>query len=116
MKKIFTIFIGFVHDFAGGIWLATLLAVYWIERTMEVHRELGNVLQGLQQQFFWIGVVSIILIFGAGAGRTFTYAYIGEVYGHESEATRRRLLMVKHIVLLSIFGAGTWWQYTMAFR
>lgn len=83
---------------------------------MKLRVELGNVLQELQQQFFWIGVVSIFLIFGAGAGRTFTYAYIGEVYGQESEATRRRMLMVKHILLLSIFGAGTWWQYTMAFH
>jgi len=46
-------------------------------------------------------------------GRTFTYAYIGEVYGQEAEATRRRMLIVKHVVLLAVFGAGVWWQAAM---
>jgi uncharacterized membrane protein len=113
MKKAFTIFIGFIHDFAAGIWLATVLAVWWIERAATP--EVAHVLTPLQRQFFHIGLVSTAMVFLAGMGRTFTYAYIGTVYGEESEAQRRKMLMVKHIMLLSIFGAGTYWQYTMIF-
>ena len=52
----------------------------------------------------------------AGMGRTFTYAYIGSVYGEQSEQLRRKMLIVKHVMLLSVFGLGTWWQYILAFR
>jgi hypothetical protein len=51
-----------------------------------------------------------------GAGRTFTYAYVGEVYGADAERLRRRLLIAKHVVLLGVFGGGMAWQYGMAFR
>jgi hypothetical protein len=37
------------------------------------------------------------------------------VYGPEAEQARRRMLMIKHIVLLAVFGLGTWWQYRLAF-
>ena len=113
MKKAFTIFIGFVHDFAAGIWLATVLAVWWLERS--ISPDVAGVLEPLQRQFFYIGIACTAMVFIAGMGRTFTYAYIGSVYGQESEAQRRRMLMVKHVMLLSVFGLGTYWQYTLAF-
>lgn len=116
MKKAFTIFIGFVHDFAAGCWLASVLAVFWLDRVAMSNLQLKPLLDGLESQFFWVGVVSFILVFVAGAGRTFTYAYIGSVYGEQSEQLRRRMLMVKHVFLLSVFGLGTWWQYTLAFN
>lgn len=113
MKKAFTIFIGFVHDFAAGIWLATVLAIWWIERS--ILPEVAEMLTLLQRQFFYIGIVSTCMVFLAGMGRTFTYAYIGTVYGEESEGQRRKMLMIKHVILLGIFGAGTYWQYTMCY-
>jgi len=115
MKKAAVIFIGFIHDFAAGCWAATVLAVSWLERIIGSSPELASQLTALQQEFFWLGVGCTAAVFLAGMGRTFTYAYIGSVYGEQSEQLRRRMLIVKHIVLVTVFGLGTWWQYALAF-
>lgn len=115
MKKAFTIFIGFLHDFAAGCWAASVMAVYWIHSIALGRPEMKSVLTGLMKEFFHLGLVCVAVVLLAGIGRTFTYAYIGSVYGEESEQLRRRMLMVKHVVLLTVFGLGTWWQYMMAF-
>lgn len=115
MKKAFTIFIGFLHDFAAGCWGASVLAVYWLHR-IEQSGTYGALLFGLKKQFFYLGLACAAAVLLAGMGRTFTYAYIGSVYGEDSEGLRRKMLIVKHIVLLSVFGAGIWWQYRMVFH
>jgi len=113
MKKAFTIFIGFAHDFAAGIWLATVLAVWYIDRS--VAPDIRLALQGLMERFFYIGLAGIFMVLAGGVGRTFTYAHVGEVYGADAERLRRKMLIIKHILLLSAFGFGTWWQYTIVF-
>ena len=115
MKRALAIVTGFVHDFAAGIWAATVLSVWWIHRSPALAANEG-VLRALMQQFFWIGVGCVVLVMATGAGRTFTYAYVGEVYGAEAERVRRRLLIAKHVILLGVFGGGMLWQYGMAFR
>ena len=52
----------------------------------------------------------------AGMGRTVTYAYIGSAYGEQSEQLRRKMLIIKHVVLFTVFGLGTWWQYILTFK
>lgn len=116
MKKAFTIFIGFLHDFAAGCWGASVLAIYWLDRLSTQHPELAAALNGLGRRFFWAGIASTAVVFIAGMGRTFTYAYIGAVYGAEAEQMRRKMLVIKHVFLLAVFGAGIWWQYSMVFR
>lgn len=113
MKKGITIFIGFLHDFAAGCWVATVLAVYWVDRVAAQRSELKPLLDGLERQFFWAGVVCTVVVLAAGGGRTFTY--VDNVYGQDAEKDRRRLLMIKHIILFIVFGLGLWWQYRMAF-
>ncbi len=112
MKKALTIIIGFVHDFAAGCWAATVLAIYWLSRQVYT-TEVGSVIFGLKKQFFWAGVVCVIMVFATGAGRTFTY--VENFYGPDAEKRRRKLLIIKHIILLSVFGLGTWWQYSLTF-
>ncbi len=115
-KKAFTIFIGFLHDFAAGCWGATVLAIYWLDKTAAQRQDLMPALNSLERQFFWAGIASVAVVFIAGAGRTFTYAYIGEVYGANAEKIRKKMLIIKHIVLLTVFGLGIWWQYLVVFR
>ena len=115
LKRSFTIFVGFVHDFAAGCWAATVLAVYWVDRIAHERPDLKPFLDGLERQFFWTGAACTATVLLAGIGRTFTYAYIGNVYGEQSEQLRRKMLIIKHIVLLATFGFGTWWQYLLAF-
>lgn len=114
-KKGITIFIGFLHDFAAGCWGATVLAIYWLDKIAAQRPELTSILGGLERQFFWAGIFSTAVVLTAGMGRTFTYAYIGEFYGAGAEKMRRKMLIVKHVVLLSVFGLGIWWQYRVVF-
>ncbi len=112
MKKLLTVFIGFAHDFAAGAWAATVVAVAFLERT-GLPSEVAVVLQDLQKEFFYLGLGCTLLVFITGAGRGFTY--VEDYYGKPTEAARKKMLMIKHLVLLVIFGGGTWWQYFLAF-
>lgn len=107
-----TIVIGFAHDFAAGIWAACIFAIWWLERAV-ARSSSGAELVVLQRQFFLIALGCVAVVLLAGVGRTFTY--VQGVYGAEAESTRRRMLIIKHVVLLVVFGLGTLWQYTMAF-
>jgi putative copper export protein len=113
MKKIISIVIGFFHDFAAGCWAATLLAVYWLNKH-PLPSDPGGIVLGMKKNFFYFGVACAILVFATGAGRTFTY--VTDVFGKDAEKMRRTMLIVKHIVLLVIFGTGTYWQYTTVFH
>jgi hypothetical protein len=113
MKKALTIFIGFVHDWAAGCWAATVLAIYWLSR-QSVPVEMSGIIFGLKKQLFYAGVICVILVFATGAGRTFTY--VEDVYGQDAEKVRRKMLIIKHVVLLTVFGSGIFWQYSMVFR
>ena len=115
MKKTLTILIGFLHDFAAGCWGASVLAVYWVHR-MEQKENLGGLLFSLKKQFFFIGLVCVGTVLAAGAGRMFTYAYIGNVYGDDAENLRKRMLIIKHVLLSVAFSAGIFWQYIMVYN
>ena len=71
------------------------------------------VLVDLKKQFFYMGLVCIMLVFASGAGRTFTY--VGNFYGEEAERERKKMLIIKHILLLAVFGGGSYWQYVMVY-
>jgi putative copper export protein len=114
LKRILTIFIGFIHDFAAGCWGATVLAIYWINK-LEKTEAMGSKLFGLKEQFFYAGLICVAVVLAGGVGRTFTYAYVGEVYGPDAEKTRRKMLIIKHIVLFAVFGSGIYWQYAMVY-
>jgi putative copper export protein len=115
MRTAFTIFIGFLHDFAAGCWGATVLAVYWLQH-MEQEKNLTGLLFGLKRRFFFIGLGCVVIVLAAGAGRMFTYASIGNVYGDNAETLRKRMLVIKHILLTTAFIAGISWQYSMVYK
>ncbi|TAN38687.1 MAG: hypothetical protein EPN25_13255 [Nitrospirae bacterium] len=113
MNKAFTIFIGFVHDFAAGCYAATVLGIYWLSR-QAYPPEVGAIILGLKKELFWTGIACVVTVFATGAGRTFTY--VDNVYGEDAEKRRRKLLIIKHVFLFAVFGLGIWWQYSMVFR
>ena len=112
MKKILSIIIGFIHDFASGCWAASVFSVYWLDRQNMAFDLLGTFVE-LKKQFFYAGLVCILIVLATGAGRTFTY--VDNVYGRKSEKKRRRMLILKHIFLFLVFGYGTYWQYSMIY-
>ncbi|MCX9073223.1 MAG: hypothetical protein OIN88_00985 [Candidatus Methanoperedens sp.] len=113
MNRYLTILTGFIHDFAAGLWVSTVLVVYLLNRQAIKSPELADALLPLKTDFFYIGLVCIAVVLFTGMGRTFTY--IGNVYGENAEMLRKRMLIAKHILLFVIFGSGTYWQYTMVF-
>lgn len=113
MKRLLAVVIGFVHDWSAGIWAAAVLGIWWVSRA-EAPPEAGPVLAALCRRFFWISVGAVIVVFATGAGRTFTY--VDGVYGPDAERARRKALAVKHVFLFLVFGSGTAWAYSLAFR
>ena len=103
---------GFIHDFAAGIWAACTFAIWWLERAIPGAADAGQ-LEALQRQFFYIALACVAIVLIAGVGRTFTYA--ANVYGEAAESQRRKMLVIKHAVLLAVFGVGTLWQYMTVF-
>jgi len=112
MKKVLVVVNVFVHDFASALWLATILAVYWIERAAS-SPGVEEILFGLKKEFFFFGIGSLVVTLLTGAVRTLTYAE--GIYGVDAEKMRKRILIVKHIFAFVIYGTGTWLQYRMVY-
>lgn len=111
MKKSITILVGFIHDFAAGCWVASVLAIYWLHNLQSRNQGLVQAIAPLETDFFYLGIACVIIVLLTGMGRTFTY--IENFYGANAEKLRRKMLVAKHILLFGIFGTGTYWQYTM---
>jgi len=90
-----------------------VLAIYWLDRH-SFSPGFASALFGLKRELFLVGMLCIVLVMATGFGRSFTY--IDNVYGATCEQSRRRLLIIKHIALLTVFGLGTWWQYSTIFQ
>jgi len=114
MKRLFTIFVGFIHDLAAGCWAATVLSIYWLDRSLMEHHELESVIADLKKEFFYLGLAFVAIVLLSGMGRTLTY--VGSVYGEDAEKTRKKMLIIKHIILFVIFSIGIYWQYSTVFK
>lgn len=114
LKKVAVVLNGFVHDFATGYWLAAMIAIYLLHGLQGSYPQVADLLGRIERFFFWNTVGAVVVIFATGGMRTFTY--VDNFYGPEAERTRRRMLVVKHVVLIAVFTAGGFWAYTMAFR
>ena len=105
---------GFVHDFAAGIWLAVIATIVLLHRSHSAHPEIIGVISPIEHQFFWASIVAMVLIMATGAGRTFTY--VENWYGPDAERLRRKMLIVKHVMLFTCFGAGYIFVYGKVFH
>lgn len=104
IKKTAVVLNGFIHDFAAGYWLAAIIAITVLHRSHLSHPEVIDTLNPIERLFFWQSVAAMVLILATGAGRTFTY--VENWYGEDVEKMRRRMLIIKHVILLAAFGAG----------
>ncbi|HXE98666.1 MAG TPA: hypothetical protein VN642_19845 [Dongiaceae bacterium] len=114
MRKTFVILNGFMHDFAAGIWLAAMAAIVLLHRAHTTHPEITGVINVIEHQTFWASVAAMALIMATGAGRTFTY--VENWYGPDAERVRRRMLIIKHVILLACFGTGYLFVYGKVFH
>ncbi len=114
MKKIMIVLNGFLHDFAAGIWLASIVAISTLHTAHLKDTTVVVPLNHLEVLFFWWSVAAALLIMATGAGRTFTY--VDNWYGEDAERQRRRALIVKHVVLFSAYALGYLWVWGKVFH
>lgn len=115
LKKSLIVLNGFIHDFAAGIWLASIVTVTVLHKAHLKQPEIvADVLNHLERLFFWNSVAAMVVIFVTGAGRTFTY--VDNWYGEDAERIRRRMLIIKHIVLFACFISGYLWTWGKVFH
>lgn len=114
IKNSLVILNGFVHDFAAGIWLAVMAVIMALHRAHTVQPEIVTALNILERHFFWVSIVAMLVIMATGAGRTFTY--VDNWYGPDAEKMRRRMLVLKHLILLGFFSSGYFFVYDMTFH
>ena len=94
------------------MWLASVLVVYWINR-YTVPQGMEEIIFQLKRDFLFIGIGSLVVILVTGIGRT--YGYRTGHFGEDAEKKRKEILIVKHILGMIIYGAGTYWQYSMVY-
>jgi putative copper export protein len=112
MNKYLKIINSYTHDFASALWLATVLVVYWTNKYV-LPAGTEEFFLRFKKEFFFIGLGSLAVILFTGIGRT--YAYKEEHSEEEAGSRRKEILIVKHIIGLIIYGAGTYWQYVMVY-
>ena len=114
LKKTAIVLNGFIHDFATGYWLSGMIAIHFLSGFQQEFPAVASILIEIKKFFFWNTVGAVVVILVTGAGRTYTY--VDNVFGESTEQARRKLLIIKHVVLLAIFGAGGYWAYLATFR
>ncbi|MBI4823046.1 MAG: hypothetical protein HY805_02295 [Nitrospirae bacterium] len=90
------------------LFLVLFTGIYWRSGIAELGKEL-----------FYLGLVCILVLLPFEIERSLRFRYIGNTYGNDPEKLQRiwkKMMFVWHIVLISALTAGTYWQYTMAFR
>jgi uncharacterized membrane protein len=114
LKKILVVLNGFVHDFATGYWLSAMISIWFLARYRLEFPAVAGLLTGIQKFFFWNSVGAVVIILATGAGRTVTY--VDNVFGEGTEQTRRKMLIAKHVVLLTVFGVAGWLAWRVTFH
>jgi putative copper export protein len=113
IKKIVTVLNGFIHDFATGYWVATIIAITLLNSFQGNNAPVAGLLNKIEQVFFWNNLGALVAIMATGGARTFTY--VDNFFGVETEKTRRKMLMTKHILFFVVFGTGAYLAYRMTF-
>jgi uncharacterized membrane protein len=112
MKKTLKVLNAYIHDFASAFWVVTVLIIYWTN-SAAFPAGTEEFFFKFKKDFFYIGIGCLAVIVITGAGRTLLYS-TGD-YGEESEAVRKKILIIKHIIGFIIYGGGTYWQYVMVY-
>ena len=104
----------FVHDMSTGVWAASLLVIWVLSRrSATASPEVALGLQAAEQAVFWLLVVALVGLAVTGAIRLF---YWRRSTPAEALPEKRKLLILKHIAFLAVYGFGSVWAYWMAWR
>lgn len=102
----------FAHDLFTGLWISSFLVIFILDRTA-VTPEAFDPLFLVMRTFFWLGIISLLIIIGTGVVRLRHY---GKSEQTELKSIKRQALIVKHIILVSLFILGTYFSYHFVYR
>lgn len=95
-----------------GTWAACLLVIWVINRQAQaVSLEAQSVLQNAAWAVFWLLIVALVIVNATGGLRL---RYWENDADPKELAERRRLLWIKHIAFLVVYGLGTIWAWWLA--
>ncbi|VVB86923.1 Uncharacterised protein [uncultured archaeon] len=114
LRKTAVVLNGFIHDLATGYWLSSLIVIMFLHNFQEKYTAVADIINIIERFFFWNILGTTVVIFATGGIRTFTY--LDNFYGADIEKTRRKMLVIKHILLLIIFGISGYFAYRMTFH
>ncbi|MBI5232003.1 MAG: hypothetical protein HY876_07550 [Coriobacteriales bacterium] len=101
----------FVHDMSTGTWAACVLVIWVLSRqALGVPAEAAAAIQSAAQVVFWLLVASLVGLAVTGGIRLL---YWRREATHEELATKRRLLVGKHVAFLAIYGVGSVWAWSL---
>lgn len=105
----------FVHDMFTGLWVSSVAVIYLLKRKVASGEGLllSPALQDVMRFFFWLGIASIVIILVTGSFRIRYFRR--ETAPHERE-TKKKLLIVKHVLLTTVFIGGTYLAYLYTFK
>lgn len=114
MKNWLIIINNFAHDLFTGLWVSAFLVIYLLEKKVPFLQEaLADALKDIMKVFFALGISSLVIIIITGAFRS--------IYYRSSEsgtvmAVKRKILILKHILLGTLFLLGTYLAYRYTFN
>jgi|GEM_PF-3488573 hypothetical protein len=110
-----TIVNNFVHDLFTGLWTSTVLVIYLLKKkTMGPGGMLiSPALCDVMRFFFWLGIVSLAVTLTTGGLRLLYYRRDNIGDGGE---TKKKILIVKHVLFTVVFLGGTYLAYLYTFK
>lgn len=114
LKKTAIVLNGFIHDFATGYWLSAMISIVYLHNFQSQYPAVADLLGHIERFFFWSSIGAMVLIFATGGARTFTY--VNNFFGADVEKTRRKMLVIKHVLLVAIAAAGGYLAYVLTFH
>jgi uncharacterized membrane protein YtjA (UPF0391 family) len=73
--------------------------------------ELQPMLSGLNKELFYLGLVCIVVILLAGAGRTFYPTDVKKIFDKKREKQRIGQLLRMYLILFLVLFIGIYWRY-----
>lgn len=115
MKKWLIIINNFVHDLCTGIWASSILTIYLLEKKADSSglEAFSLAFHDVMRWFFWLGLASIAVIIITGVLRLIEYRNEDSASG--SDKVKDTVLILKHILLGTIFIGGTYLGYIYTF-
>lgn len=104
----------FLHDLSSGLWAACLLVIWRLSSlalaAVGTPGAAAATLGRVADEMFLVMLASLLVIFVTGGIRLRYWRKQGTA---DELQYRRRALIVKHVVYLVVYGAGTVWAFLL---